>query len=143
MRIASKHPKPLSPNHGSVLHLLLSTVAATTIKVENQRLGHALDVELSILRATSTVCSWARRPAASTLSFRKQTKLYSLHVGQTTHGLHVELQLLRSCQCCVETGQKFRRSGVGQFTVDGVAVYEGVQFGADFKSIARCDTSTL
>ena len=33
-----KHPEPLSPNHGSVLHLLLYSVSATLLKVKSQRM---------------------------------------------------------------------------------------------------------
>ena len=48
----------------------------------------------------------AKRPTAPRRFSFQESKLHGLHVSQTTHGLHVELSLLRLNHTCVENGQR-------------------------------------
>ena len=50
-RVASKHLPPHSPNHGSVFHLLLSKVVATTVKVNCQPLCSRKHSDASFISA--------------------------------------------------------------------------------------------
>ena len=111
---------------------------------------HGLHVELAPLRATSTVCTMAIRPTASTSSFHHpeqlprcarwpddprpprrafttqsnlhaQSTFRGLHVGHTNHGLHVELSPPR-CARWPDDPRLPRRAFTTQSNLHGVHV---------------------